>query len=427
MMQSITRPAPNLSHYLLGFDISKDIRKTVLQQPGILGFPRTCLHSILGVLELSLERQRNKITEACYWFLHTLAVNNKTSQSVLRFLRTAMNQDFVQRHLSKLPFQGSNRATELTCMSWLLKIASVELRVSGGSLQSSFIQRLVGNMSQDRDKVGSTQKLLMDLLHYIDFQLQIEPPKSWEFFDPSQIEMVLGRCSAPMLFSGGPQLVDIKRLHSLIVDELAVTQNSATATQRKLMQQELQSILAYALKRNQTKTLSYATVKFVEGWCQITEILFSVASNQQLTAAQRQSLLLNLSHDLLQKMTSCEALSEIKTLVSGTVLILLVNLRNSFAVQSVDELLPSSPSNTTMMKIILNHILQWILNSGAASQKVRTHLYGAFLNFLCVVGLESTHNSSMMDSTYVSQLDNSLYRSVPHQERSHRYATIQVS
>lgn len=428
LMQSITRPAPNLAHYLLGFDITKDIRKTIIQQPGILGSPRTCIHSILGILEISLERGRDKITEACYWFLHTLTANNKTSVPVLRFLRTATNQDFVQRHLSKLPFQGQNRATELACMSWLLKIAAIELRVAGGSLQNSLVQRLVGNLSQDREReqILPSQKLLMDLLHYIDFQLHLEPSKSWEFFDPSQVEMVLGRCSVPVVLAGGPQLIDIRKLHSLITEELAVTQSSATATQRKLMQQELQSILAHALKRNQTKTLSYATVKFVEGWCHATEILFSIATNQQLPTVQRQSLLLNLSHDLLQKMTSCEALNEIKTLVSGTVLILLVNLKNSFAMQSNNELLTSSPSYTTMMKIILSHILQWILNSGASSQKVRTHLYGALLNFLCVVGLERSERASTADTTYVSQLDSSIYRTVPVHERSHRYATIQV-
>lgn len=144
MMQSMMRPAPNLAHYLLGFEITKDIRKTIIQQPGILGYPRTCLHSILGILELSLEKGRDKITEACYWFLHTLTSNSKTSVPVLRFLRTSTNQDFVQRHLSKLPFQGPNKATELTCMSWLLKIAAIELRVGTGSLLNSLIQRLVG-------------------------------------------------------------------------------------------------------------------------------------------------------------------------------------------------------------------------------------------------------------------------------------------
>ncbi|EFN72935.1 Nuclear pore complex protein Nup205 [Camponotus floridanus] len=427
MMHSITRPAPNLAHYLLGFDITKDIRKTVIQQPGILGFPRTCLHSILGILEQSLDYGRDKITEACYCYLHILTANSKTSVPVLRFLRTTSNQDFVQRHLSKLPFQGPNKSTELGCMSWLLKIAAIELRVAGGSLQTSLIQRLVGSFNQDKDQIVPSQKLLMDLLHYIDFQLYLEPAKCWEFFDPSQIEMVLGKCSTPVALMGGPRLIDIRKLHSLITEELTVTQSSATATQRKLMQQEVKSILAHALKKNQTKVLSYATVKFVEGWCQTTEILFSVATNQQLPVTQRQNLLLNLSHDLLQKMTTCEALSEIKTLVSGTVLMLLVNLRNSFVIQSDNELLPSSPSNTTMMKIILNHILQWIINAGASSQKVMTHLYAALLNFLSIVGLEkSTEHVSTIDSMYISQLDSSLNRLIPVQERSQRYATIQV-
>ncbi|XP_012279262.1 nuclear pore complex protein Nup205 isoform X2 [Orussus abietinus] len=434
MMQSITRPAPNLAHYLLGFEIAKDIGKTIIQQPGILGYPRTCLHSVLGILESSLERGRDKITEACYAFLHTLCANNKTSGPVSRFLRTSSNQDFVQRHLSKLPFQGGNRATELACMSWLLKVAAIELRVSGGSPQNALIQRLVGSSSQDRDPVASSQKLLMDLLHYIDFQLELEPPKSWEFFDPSQVEMALGRCSAPLSRSfGGPQLVDIRKLHALVTEELAVARSSATLTQRKLMQRELQSMLAYALKRNQTKTLSYATVKFVEGWCQATETLFCVASAQQLPPARRQVLLLDLSHDLLQKMTSCEALAEIKTLVSGTVLVLLVNLRNNLATRGGgggdDELpLPSSAAHTTMTKIILTHVVQWIIGSGASSQKVQSHLYGALLNFLCVVGLDKAEPRSgdAADVTYVSQLDSGLHRALPAQERSHRYATVQV-
>ncbi|XP_076547849.1 nuclear pore complex protein Nup205 isoform X1 [Osmia lignaria lignaria] len=427
MMHSITRPTPNLAHYLLGFDINiKDIKKTILQQPGILGFPRTCLHSILGILEQSLERGRDKITEACYCFLHTLAANNKTSVPVLRFLRTSINQDFVQRHLSKLPFEGQNKATELGCMSWLLKIAAIELRVAGGSLQNLLVQRLVGNFGQEKGQIVPSQKLLMDLLHYIEFQLQLEPPLVLDFFDPSQVEMVLGRCSVPVTLIGGPRLIDIRKLHSLITEELAVTQNSATATQRNLMQQEVQRILQHALKRNQIKLLSYATVKFVEGWCQTTEILFCVATNQQLPTAQKQHLLLNLSHDLLQKMTSCEALSEIKTLVSGTVLMLLVHLRNSFITQTDNESFPSSPSNTTMMKIILSHVLQWILNAGASSQKVITHLYAALLNFLCVIGLEKSESTNIVDFMYVSQLDSTVNRVMPVQERSHRYATIQV-
>nr|XP_012154566.1 PREDICTED: nuclear pore complex protein Nup205 isoform X1 [Megachile rotundata] len=428
MMHCITRPTPNLAHYLLGFKITKDIKKTILHQPGgILGFPRTCIHSILGILEQSLERGRDKITEACYSFLHTLAANDKTSVTVLRFLRTSVNQDFVQRHLSKLPFEGQNKATELGCMSGLLKIAAIELRVAGGSLQNSLVQRLVGTFDQEKGQIIPSQKLLMDLLHYIEFQLQEESPPSLDLYGPGDIELLFERSSVPATLIGGPRLIDIRKLQSNLRAELAVTQGGATAAERNLMQRsnsEKQRILRYALSKNQTKLLAYATVKFVEGWCQITEILFCVATNQQL-ATPRKHLLLNLTHDLLQKMTSCEALSEIKTLVSGTVLMLLVHLRNSF-ISQMDSKFPSSPSNTTTMKIILSHILQWILNAGASSQKVVTHLYAALLNLLCVIGLEKPETTNILDLMYVSQLDNTVNRIMSVQERSHRYAAIQV-
>ena len=63
----------------------------------------------------------------------------------------------------------------------------------------------------------------MDLLHYIDFQIQLESPKSWEYFDPSQVEMLFGRCSVPIALSGGSQLIDMKKLHFLIMEELSIT------------------------------------------------------------------------------------------------------------------------------------------------------------------------------------------------------------
>ncbi|CAB0036829.1 unnamed protein product [Trichogramma brassicae] len=418
LMQSINHPAPNLAHYFLGFEINKDIKKTVLQHPGVLGYPRTCLHSIIAILDVSLESGRDKVTEACYRLLYNLASNDKTSMSVLRFLRTTANQDFVHRHLSKLPFQDSNsdKTINLICTSWLLKIAAIELRVGNGR-----------DSRLDQDKILPSQKLLMDLLHYVNFQLELEPPKSWEFFDPVQVDIVFSRCLVPLELTSGPELIDIKKLHALINEELLITQRNATSAQRTIMQQELESILLFALKRNQRKTLSFSTVKFVEGWCQITETLFSTATKQQLIPAQKHNLLLNLTHDLLQKMTSCEALNEVKTLVSGTVLMLLVHLRVNSMNNIEMELLSSSPTNTTMMKGILDNILQWIINSEASSQKVRTNLYGALLYYLYIVSPNPPMNYSLnTDSLHVNQLDNSLQKSLSTQSCSQKLSTIQT-
>lgn len=53
--ECLPQSAPNLSHYLFGFDISKDIRATRLQQPGVLDFPSNCIKSLVTILDEALE------------------------------------------------------------------------------------------------------------------------------------------------------------------------------------------------------------------------------------------------------------------------------------------------------------------------------------------------------------------------------------
>ncbi|KAL6266497.1 hypothetical protein P5V15_003346 [Pogonomyrmex californicus] len=280
MMHSITRPEPNLAHYLLGFEIIKDIRKTVIEQSGILGFPRMfCLHSILGILEQSLERECDKITEARYCYTLT---------------------DFVQRHLSKLSFQGPNKSTELSCISF-----------------------------KDKDKIVLSQKLLMDLLHYIDLCICcIWNPRTFLLH--------------------GPWLIDIRKLHSLITEK--------------------DGYRAVLLPLNAVESKVYTRA------CKEKESDQGLMPNYENTFLCRDkstvtgSSMAKFSAEFVARLAieddpSCEALNEIKTLVFDTVLMLLVNLRNSFMIQSDNEL-PSSPSSNTMMEIILSHILQWIINPG---------------------------------------------------------------
>ncbi|XP_071502201.1 nuclear pore complex protein Nup205-like [Diadema antillarum] len=54
LLFSLSQTGPNLAHYLLGFNLRKPVSKTELQDPGVLGSPRTCLHSVLAVLERGL-------------------------------------------------------------------------------------------------------------------------------------------------------------------------------------------------------------------------------------------------------------------------------------------------------------------------------------------------------------------------------------
>lgn len=53
--ECLPQSAPNLAHYLLGFDITKDVRATRLQQPGVMGFPSNCIKSLITILDNGLE------------------------------------------------------------------------------------------------------------------------------------------------------------------------------------------------------------------------------------------------------------------------------------------------------------------------------------------------------------------------------------
>lgn len=111
-------------------------------------------------------------------------------------------------------------------------------------------------------------------------------------------------------------------------------------------------------------------------------------------------------------MVPSEISTELSNMSSGTVLMLLVNLRLCNTQKSLsittnsDEIsnecftkndvnksirvfngctLSSSKSNNLSLKYILNKITEWIIVSGVTSQKLRMNLYASFLNFLHLI------------------------------------------
>lgn len=69
--------------------------------------PRTCLHSILDLLNCHLDdptENSGSVVELCYRLVYALAYNTKTSEPTLRYLRSC--KDFLRRHLAALPFSN---------------------------------------------------------------------------------------------------------------------------------------------------------------------------------------------------------------------------------------------------------------------------------------------------------------------------------
>lgn len=243
--ECLPHSAPNISHYLLGFDITKDIRATLLQQPGVLDFPSNCTKSLITILDEGIQQlkigieipfNQQRLLQNGYRLLYTLCSNNKTSEVILRFLREC--KEFLLRHISVLPFQHYDNPFVLNQMTGLLKCVAIELRLTSNHQQvkqfknlsdvllgtvktetspdgtqqdvthgysmtgnnttmfsntdnSVFGRSIVSGYRKPNEGDNSTDLLICKLLECLDFDIkQLERPK-WDFFDNSLMDQLL--------------------------------------------------------------------------------------------------------------------------------------------------------------------------------------------------------------------------------------------
>lgn len=172
--ECLPHPAPNISHYLLGFDISKDIRATLLQQPGVLDFPSNCTKSLITILDEGIQQLKSglkipfnqqRLLQNGYRLLYTLCSNHKTSEVILRFLRAC--NEFLLRHISALPFQSYENPFVLNQMTGLLKCVAIELKITASNNQVKQFKNLsdvlLGNVKSDASNQADT--FMQDATH----------------------------------------------------------------------------------------------------------------------------------------------------------------------------------------------------------------------------------------------------------------------
>lgn len=333
-------PTPNLAHYLLGFDITKDIRSTQLQKPGIFDFPSTCAKSLVLLLDLNIDIMKTnsnfdpryeEFIENSYELLYKLSSNQQTSEVVLRFLRTS--NDFILRHLKVLPFKNCRSYHVLNQMSYLLKTVSIELKFLAGNGQVSRFQILceillgISNNSKQeipmelghyyttntlnepslgnsgvRQRTDQNMRLLICyLLECLHFELNILSLPKLTFFDFEKIIKLFQMCE--IVKYEGPKLLNVKKLHDILHDELNIVQNTIAAGQRIAILQEIDNLLKFGLNANEQKRMNFATIKFMEAWGEVTEILFGVAPRKALLIEVKQELILEILQFILNKVS----------------------------------------------------------------------------------------------------------------------------
>ncbi|XP_026324048.1 nuclear pore complex protein Nup205 [Hyposmocoma kahamanoa] len=444
LQQVLPTAAPNLAHFLLGYQLGEDVSRSALNEPGAAGYPRTCLHSILDILDQhisghnSTDREANNLIESCYRLLYWLCARPNTSAPVLRLLRS--RDYFLCRHIKATINLETASVAQVSARSWLVRACACEAGAAAAGRQHQALQAQVAALTHTAHHPTQEWEwcLLRRTLEGLPVTVEAASEPRWELFNAQQLRNAIALCDVPTGLGG--KRISVSRVHALLARELAAL--NATAPQRNLVVMEIQKVLDYVTEVNRQRNLAATLSHYYDSWRQLTEILFCVAPHDILNLESRKNLLLNIIQDLLNKIPPAEVLPQIGNLASGTILLLLVNLRHCYILQKRDSNLKSSefettffgPSNQIMqtnsltLKFILHKILSWILVSGGCTQKMRVNLYGALLNYLNIVNLKPSPAEPEEDvnATYVSRLDSSKARSAGREESTLKSMVIDV-
>uniref|UniRef100_A0A8C3GAA1 Nucleoporin 205 n=1 Tax=Cyclopterus lumpus TaxID=8103 RepID=A0A8C3GAA1_CYCLU len=418
LITSLELKTPNLALYLLGYEVKKPVSSTNLQDPGVLGCPRSCLHAILSLLQRGTEKRSGPVltqqaphmAELCYQVIYQLCACPDTSGPTMRYLRTS--QDFLFSHLQHLPFiLPSNQIAALSQMSWLMKTAAIELRVTSLNRQRSHTQHLVSLLLDDQphaqhtadgesgmeeetrsvsgflhfDTVSKVRRKLLSVLDAIDFSQDMPELLQLDFFERTQIEQVISNCEH--VNEQGHTVCNVKLLHRVLVAEVNALQGMAAIGQRPLLMEEVNSILQQVVERNRVRRSLSAKRHALRSWRSLVETLLTACPADLIPADDRQLIIRDLLLDLHDKVLSEDAAGELMPIVAGAVFTLTAHLSQSvLSEQQQGAGLEASSGFASIansaLHLILRKLLDFILCTGGGYQRLRAHLYGSLLYYL---------------------------------------------
>ncbi|XP_075995887.1 nuclear pore complex protein Nup205 [Genypterus blacodes] len=420
LITSLELKTPNLALYLLGYEVKKPVSSTTLQDPGVLGCSRSCLHAILSLLQRGTERrsgpvlthQAPHLAELCYQVIYQLCACSDTSGPTMRYLRTS--QDFLFSHLQHLPFiLPGNQIAALSQMSWLMKTAAIELRVTSLNRQRSHTQRLVSLLLDDQphtqpaadgesymeeesrlvsgflhfDTVSKVRRKLLSVLDAIEFSQDMPELLQLDFFERTQIEQVIANCEH--VNQQGRTVCNVKLLHRVLVAEVNALQGMAAIGQRPLLMEEVNSILQQVVERNRVRRSLTAKRHALQSWRSLVETLLIACPADLIPADDRQLIIRDLLLDLHDKVLSEDAAGELMPIVAGAVFTLTAHLSQSVLSEQQQGVgLEGGASSgfasiaNSALHLILRKLLDFILCTGGGYQRLRAHLYGSLLYYL---------------------------------------------
>lgn len=314
LINNLSRPAPNVSHLLLRFDVDVPVERSILQPKRHY----SCLRVILNILETLSKTDINAVLhEFGFQLLYELCVDSVTGAAMVDLLRSE-KYEFFSKHLdtfasAPLPKRNINQAlrvSDLQQRAWLLKLLALELHASDmdvithrescrrlisrlflqDSLDASNLLSPSSGIEQALNKTNNIHKMkVLELLDVIQFR----PPETsinfpqpvLKFKDDLLVDETLGN-SAVVEKGGvyyyserGYRLIDLAAFRDKLWQEYRriEAQTDAVIHERRLVELKniVQQLLRWGWKYNKNLEEHAAQLHMLVGWSQLVEVAVS--------------------------------------------------------------------------------------------------------------------------------------------------------
>lgn len=337
LKQCLPYTAPNFTHFLLGFSLKYDVSQTVFQLPGVSGFPRTCIHSLFTLLRSAPDKGQELLLESAYNMLYLLCADHKTSEPMLRFLR--LYDKFFEDHLRRCIENANDGLSQLNQLSWLLKTIAIELKIASVKNEVFHLKKLchllvgvpestslshhrtsftIDNSTVIYNLVSAPENLVTKILSRFNFEVSDVISPKWEHFDVGVLDNLLTSCQTDT----EAKLIDIKKLHHIVMGEVANLQGNNALGQRQMIFQEVQKVLLHAVNVNNHRNTTQRIVGFVDAWRQVVEVLAIYIPFEVLSAKEQQSLYIDTLDNICNNVRGTRVVPEVASYLSGASLML---------------------------------------------------------------------------------------------------------
>ncbi|XP_024980449.1 nuclear pore complex protein NUP205 isoform X1 [Cynara cardunculus var. scolymus] len=454
LIDNIGRPAPNITHFLLKFDLDSPVERTVLQPK----FNYSCLKVVLDILEMLPKPDVNALLhEFGFQLLYELCSDPLTCGPTIDLLSTKKYRFFV-KHLDNigvapLPKRNSTQPLRISSLhqrAWLLKLLALELHVGNATSSShrEVCHSIVGHLfGRGETEYDSDNKILhpllqsspedtasraigrckvLELLEIIQFRSPDTTVKHSEVLSHIKFgpvaDDILGnpatyeKGGVYYYSERGDRLIDLNAFRDTLWQKcnLDNPQLSSFGSEVELteVRNNVQQLLRWAWKHNKNLEEQAAQLHMLTGWSQIVEVSasrrISLMENRSeilfllldtsLNASSSPDCSLKMAVMLTQVSITCMAKLRDERFVSPSVL-------NSDTVTCLDVIMTKRLSNGACHSILFK-IMMAILRHDT-SEALRRRQYTLLLSYFqyCQHILDPDVPTTVLQSLLIDEQD----------------------